>query len=233
MITITKICHDCPCCGQHFRSTTCTFKNILGPTTTDFFSKAAGEQYIHHLVHTCTFCGYSFEEPDKGEVSDHVKAFVREKITPQLKGGDVPSWRKFEYLAMIDEELGADTYSLGMHYLQAAWCCHDLEDPEEEERYRAMAIKHLSKAFKPSTMDRELLFFIPYLVAEQYRRIGNVKKANQWYDKVIKMDEEHPDRDFFVSLAIHQKDNPVEFMDDIMHPSGRLPVKEPARIKNP
>ena len=218
MITVAEIQFDCPCCRKRFPSTTSTFRNILGPTTTDFFAMAAGEQYIHHGVHTCPSCGYTFEGDDPGQVNEEVRLFVREKITPLLPGGDIPSWRRYELLATIDEALGGDFYSLAMYYLQAAWCCYDLKMPVEEARFRRKAIEFFRKAWRPRTMDWELIYLVPYLVAEQYRRIGDLRKAREWYDRVINLEEEHPDRKLFVSLALQQKSEPKELMGEIMHP---------------
>jgi uncharacterized protein (DUF2225 family) len=180
---------------------------------------AAGEQSIHYQVHTCTHCGFSCEEMEieTGELSEEVKKFVRENITPRLTGDEVPSWTKFEFLALIDESVGSDPYSLGMIYLHAAWSAYDLKRSEAEAHFRKEAIRFLEKAFSSENLDRELLYLIPYLVAEQYRRTGDEESALQWYGYINEMDEDHPDRDFFVSMADQQSTDPKEFMGDIIH----------------
>ncbi|MDF1536046.1 MAG: DUF2225 domain-containing protein [bacterium] len=217
MTTVKSVTFTCPCCGQDFTSHYCPTTNSLGPTTTDFFDMAAGEQPIHYKVHTCTHCGFSCEEMEKGELSRQVKKFVRDNITPKLTGDEIPSWTKFEFLALIDENVGSDPYSLGMIYLHAAWCAYDQKQTEAEARFRKKAIRYLEKAFTPETLDRDLLYLIPYLVAEQYRRTGEEESALQWYGYIIAMEEEHPDKVFFVSMAVQQSTDPKELMGEVMY----------------
>jgi uncharacterized protein (DUF2225 family) len=178
---------------------------------------AAGEQSIHYQVHTCSYCGFSCEEIEDDELSDEVRRFVRDNITPRIPAGEIPSWTKFEFLALIDERVGSDPYSLGMLYLHAAWCCYDLKHSEGETHFRKVTIEYLTRAFEPGGMDEDVLYMIPYLIGEQYRRLGERRKAIEWFERVIEMEEEHPDRDFFNSLALQQTIDPKEFMGDVIH----------------
>jgi uncharacterized protein (DUF2225 family) len=217
MTTIATIEFDCPCCGEHFETTTCTSTNNLGPTTTDLFAMAAGEQPIHHQVHTCPHCGFSCQDMEEGILDDEVKNFVAEVITPQLPDGPVPSWQKFTFVAQIDESVGADHYSLGMLYLHAAWCCYDLEHEKHEASCRLKAIEHLTLLMGDEELDDELKYVVPYLIAEQFRRIDDPESARQWYETVTKMTDEHPDRDLFVALAMQQMTDPKDTMGEVMH----------------
>lgn len=217
MTTIAEVTLHCPCCDRDFISYQCSPANSLGPTTTDFFDMAAGEQPIHYQVQTCTHCGFTCEEMESGELSEDVKKFVADKITPRLTGGDIPSWTKFEFLALIDESVGSDPYSLGMIYLHAAWCALDLKRTEAEAHFRKESIRYFETAFSPESLDRELLYLIPYLIAEQYRRTGDDESALQWYGFVLEMGEDHPDKDFFTALAASQSSDPKDFMGDIIH----------------
>lgn len=217
MTTVDTVTFNCSCCGQEFISRHCPSTNSFGPTTTDFFDMAAGDQPIHYQVHTCTHCGFSCEEMEQEELSDEVKKFVAENITPRLTGEEIPSWTKFEFLALIDESVGSDPYSLGMIYLHAAWCAMDLKRTEAETHFRKETVRLLEKAFSPENLDHELLYLVPYIIAEQYRRTGDEQSASQWYGYIIEMDEEHPDREFFVALATSQSTDPKELMGDIIH----------------
>ena len=217
MTTVDTVTFSCSCCGQEFISRHCPSTNSFGPTTTDFFDMAAGDQPIHYQVHTCTHCGFSCEEMEQEELSDEVKKFVAENITPRLTGEEIPSWTKFEFLALIDESVGSDPYSLGMIYLHAAWCAMDLKRTEAETHFRKETIRLLEKAFSPENLDHELLYLVPYIIAEQYRRTGDEQSASQWYGYIIEMDEEHPDREFFVALATSQSTDPKDLMGDIIH----------------
>jgi hypothetical protein len=178
---------------------------------------AAGEQSIHYQVHTCTNCGFTSEGIEDDDLSDDVKLFVRENITPLLPEDDIPSWTKFEFMALIDENIGSDPYSLGMIYLHAAWCCYDFKHSEAEIRYRDKVIHYLTEAFKSGELDEDLLYMVPYLIGEQHRRVGNISDAIQWYEHVVDMEKENPDRDFFLSLALQQTIDPKEFMGEIIH----------------
>jgi uncharacterized protein (DUF2225 family) len=177
----------------------------------------AGEQSIHYQVHTCPHCGFSCEEMEEGELRDEVRRFVREVITPQLSEEEIPSWKKFEFLALIDESLGSEFYTLAMLYLHAAWCCYDLKEKECEKHYRKMAIEYFLMEAGSEAMDPDLIYLVPYLLAEQYRRIGEEDEATRWYDRVMEIDEEHPDKGFFLTLAAQQKLSPKELMGEIIH----------------
>jgi uncharacterized protein (DUF2225 family) len=217
MTSVSRLEFHCPCCGEHYESDIRTSAGTPGLTTTDFFTMAAGEQSIHHQVHTCPHCGFSFEELEEGEIREDVRRFVRDIITPQLPEGEIPSWKKFEFLALIDESLGAGPYSLAMLYLQAAWCCYDQKKKEKEKHYRKRAIEHFIREMESGTMDEDLIYLVPYMLAEQYRRTDDTDKAARWYDLVIEMDMDHPDKGFFMTLAAQQNLDPKEFMGEIIH----------------
>jgi uncharacterized protein (DUF2225 family) len=178
---------------------------------------AAGEQSIHYQVHTCPHCGFTSEEIEDDDLSEDVKRFVRQNITPLLPKGDIPSWTKFEFMALIDENIGSDPYSLGMIYLHAAWCCYDFQHLEAEDHYRKKVIHYLTNAFETGDLDEDLIYMVPYLIGEQHRRVGNRNDAIQWYERVIEMEKENPDRDFFVSLALQQTIDPKDLMGEIIH----------------
>ncbi|MGD8353643.1 MAG: DUF2225 domain-containing protein [Pseudomonadota bacterium] len=217
MAPLSNVELNCPCCGGIYRSDILEPGTTPGPTTTDFFSMSAGEQPIHYQVHTCPFCGYSFEEMEEGEIRDDVRRFVSEVITPQLSGEELPSWKKFEFLALIDEVLGAGFYMVGMMYLHAAWCCYDLNYADGEKYYRERAIYQFLRELESDTVDQDLVYLIPYLLAEQYRRTGQSEEARRWYDRVMELDDSHPDSGFFMTLAAQQKLDPKEYMGEIIH----------------
>lgn len=218
MSSLTESDFMCLCCGEYYKSSVLTSDSTPGYTTTDFFTMAAGEQSIHYQVQTCPHCGYTCEEQEEGELRDDVRRFIREVITPQIQGEDeIPSWKKYEYLALIDEYLGAGSYSLGMLYLHAAWCCYELKLVECEKSYRKKAIPYFLQEIRSGNMDEDLIYLVPYLLAEQYRRTDNEEEASIWYRWVIEMNEDHPDRGLFMTLAAQQNLDPKEFMGEIIH----------------
>ena len=217
MTSVAVLELDCPCCGEQYTDTVHTSAGTPGLTTTDFFTMTAGGQSIHHQVHTCPHCGFTCEEMEEGELRDDVRRFVREVITPQLTDEEIPSWKKYEFLALIDDSLGSGHYSLGMLYMHAAWCCYDLKHEACEDHYRKRAIYHFLSTIESGEMDHDLIYLIPYLLAEQYRRTGDKDEADRWYDYIMEMDEDHPDSGFFMTLAAQQKLNPKEFMGEIIH----------------
>jgi uncharacterized protein (DUF2225 family) len=104
-----------------------------------------------------------------------------------------------------------------MLYLQAAWCCYDLNQKECEKHYRKRAIYHFLSEVESEDMDEELIYLVPYLLAEQYRRTGEEEEAAKWYGLVMEMDMDHPDKGFFMTLAAQQNLEPKEFMGEIIH----------------
>jgi uncharacterized protein (DUF2225 family) len=204
----------CPCCGKKYVADIMYSTIWSGEVSTDLLRFTMGKMPVNFLVHTCPACGWSGQEERPAPVPPEVQRFIRESITPRLKGRDVPPWRKWEYHALIRQAAGEDDFELGSIYLLAAQCARLGEEYDEEKRYRLRSIEHYVKAIKEENVPDDSVYQTTYLVGELYRRVGDTWKSREWYQKVLKMDLEHERQEFFVDLARRQMTTPGNFIDE-------------------
>jgi hypothetical protein len=109
---------------------------------------------------------------------------------------------------MIREASGADDLELGGTYLIAAQCARLGEQYDEEMEFRRLSIDHYLRALSEGNVPEDALYQTTYLVGELYRRVGDLWKSREWFQKVLDMDLEHERREFFQDLARGQMTQP-------------------------
>jgi hypothetical protein len=196
MTTLQQIELCCPVCTTRFRSQAVVATNAFGGKRTDFHERAAGTQPLAYLVHMCNRCGYAGAErefTDDTEVSTAVKARVWNELAPEfgcLRRGDsnrtvVTGSVKYEVVAKVQTWQCGDPRSIGECYLRAAWCCVDEDDTEAERYFRRKAAAMFAEALASfDGVPREERAVLTYLVGELWRRIGDLKMAAMWFDRV-------------------------------------------------
>jgi hypothetical protein len=69
--------------------------------------------------------------------------------------------------------------------LRAAWCCVDEADTEAERFFRRKAAWKFEEALSSyDGVAREERAVLTYLVGELWRRVGDVRQATAWFDRV-------------------------------------------------
>jgi uncharacterized protein (DUF2225 family) len=215
MTRLRKTSITCPCCDEKFSSDIMFSTIWSGKVSTDLLRFSMGTRVpVNYLVHTCPECGWSGQEEHPEPAPPEIRRFVRENITPDMKNREIPPWRKWEYHAHIKQAAGCGEMELGSVFLIAAQCARLGENYEEEKRYRLKSIDHYLKAVEKGEIPEDSLYQTTYILGELYRRVGNKWKSNEWYQKVLEMDQEHERRDFFVNLARQQMSAPRDYIDE-------------------
>lgn len=187
MTALRQIDLHCPSCSHEFSSQTVISTNAFGGKRTDFHERAAGTQPLPYQVHMCDRCGYSGAERDFTEHTD-ISPLVREHVWAELSqyvGAVASGSEKYEAAAKVADWQSADPRYIGDLWLRAAWCCVDEGDTEAERYFRRQAACSFEQALEfYDTVPRGERAVLVYLVGELWRRIGDLKQANAWFDLV-------------------------------------------------
>ncbi len=214
MTTLREIVLSCPVCGNSFQSQAVATTDAFGGKRTDFHELAAGTQPLAYLVHMCVECGYSGGEKDldtEGEVSPLLKEHVLNELTPCVSMSPLGS-AKYEAAAKVADWQGMDARGIADLQLRAAWCCVDEDDVEAERYFRRHAAWMFERALSEyDGVPAEERATLTYLIGELWRRIGDLKQAQLWFERVS--DEViDPDTQYWiVATAEQQMVNPQEW----------------------
>ncbi len=212
--TLRRIELSCPICGNSFQSQAVATTNSLGGKHTDFHELAAGTQPLAYLVHMCGECGYSGEERDfseEGEASPLLKEHVFKELAPKCPFSATGS-AKYEAAAKVAEWQGLEPRSVADLLLRAAWCCVDENDVEAERYFRRHAAWMFERAlsqFDGVTRDERAV--LTYLVGELWRRIGDLKRARIWFEKVPDEVIDFESQEWIIAASDQQLVNPQEW----------------------
>lgn len=221
MTTLRDVRLRCPVCERNFTSREVVSTNGFGGKRTDFQVRAAGEQPTPYLVHLCPTCGYAGRIELFAEDAVATPAVIERvwtELTPRLTAEGVTGSEKCEFAAKVALWAGASPSELGDLYLRASWCCVDEGDIEAERYFRRHAAWSFESALAEwdgvDSTDRALL---TYLVGELWRRIGDDRKAREWYDRVANEVVSSEQR-WIARLAKQQKNDPRDwFAGEMTH----------------
>ena len=178
----------CPVCALRFTSQTIVHTNSFGGKRTDFHERAAGTQPLPYYVHTCTRCGYTGSERAFGEAADVsplLKDHIWDELAPRLTGEAMPGSEKYEFAGKVAIWQGAEPRRVADLLLRAAWCCVDEGDIEAERYFRVGAARQFEAALASyDGVNPEERAVLTYLVGELWRRVGDTKRAHEWFTKV-------------------------------------------------
>jgi len=215
MTTLNLIELTCPVCENAFRSQTVVATNAFGGKRTDFHERAAGMQPLPYFVHLCTHCGYAGVERDFADGVD-VPPDLRASVLDQLQSAlqhELPSGSlKYDHAARVAEWQGSEPRYLADLYLRAAWCCVDESDTEAERYFRRKAAWRFAEALE--TFDGvpiEERAVLTYLIGELWRRIGDRRRAREWFDKVPTEITEPAAQAWVMEVAQQQRRSPREW----------------------
>jgi uncharacterized protein (DUF2225 family) len=215
MTTLRQIELVCPICYHRFTSQAVLSTNSFGGKRTDFHERAAGTQPLPYFIHTCARCGYSGSEKDFGdeaEVSPMLKEHVWDELAPKISAGAVSGSDKYEFAAKVAAWQGAEPRRIADLLLRAAWCCVDEGDVEAERYFRRQAAWMFERALSSyDGVDREERAVLTYLVGELWRRVGDTKKAREWFDKVADEVTNTQTQQWVMDAARQQRDYPREW----------------------
>jgi uncharacterized protein len=217
MTTLRHIELSCPICSNEFTSRAVLSTNSLGGRRTDFQELAVGAQPLPYLIHTCSKCGYTASERDFGEdveVAPTIKEHIWDELAPKVPDGPMTGSDKYEFAAKVAIWQGAAPRAVAELLLRAAWCCVDEDDTEAERYFRRGAAWKFQRAL---TIDdgvvREERAALTYLVGELWRRVGDMKRAREWFDSVPREIIDPRGQRWILAAAQQQRDNPREWFE--------------------
>lgn len=217
MTTLHLIELTCPICAHGFCSQTVVATNGLGGKRTDFHERAAGMQPLPYFVHLCVECGYAGVTRDFGpdvDPSDRLKERVWSDLAPALHEALPSGSLKYEHAAKVAEWQDADPRYLADLYLRAAWCCVDEADSEAERFFRRKAAWRFADALASyDGVPPEERAVITYLIGELWRRVGDDRQAQGWFDRVPDEVTEPALQEWVVDVASQQKTAPREWFN--------------------
>jgi uncharacterized protein (DUF2225 family) len=213
--TLRQIDLTCPVCENQFSSQAVLSTNSFGGTRTDFHERAAGAQPLPYFIHTCSRCGFSGSEKDfteEADVSPMLKEHVWDELAPKLSTGAVNGSDKYEFAAKVAIWQGCEPRRVADLLLRAAWCCVDEADTEAERYFRRQAAWMFEKALASyDGVEQDERAVLTYLVGELWRRVGDVKKAREWFDRVPCEILTPETQQWILDAARQQRDYPREW----------------------
>jgi hypothetical protein len=214
MTTLRQIELSCPICGNSFQSQAVVTTNAFGGKRTDFHERAAGTQPLAYLIHMCCECGYSGGERDfthEAEVSPLLKEHVLNELAPNLPQPTTGSG-KYEAAAKVAEWQGLEDRQIADLLLRAAWCCVDEGDIEAERYFRRHAAWAFERALaRYDGVGEDERAILTYLVGELWRRVGDLKKAGEWFERVVDEVTDEASQHWVLAAAEQQRTDPQEW----------------------
>ena len=207
----------CPNCRQQFTSALLPPGSLPGRRRTDFQLAADGLQPLPFEVHLCARCGFAgpaqwFEAEDLPfEVSQH----VWDDLAPRAAGGRLTASEKYEFAAKVATWSGASMREVADLWLRAAWCCVDEGDIEAERYYRRHAAWMFEDCLKEyDAVERDDRPAVTYLVGELWRRIGDEKRAREWFERVADEVTNEREQGWLIYWAKRQRVSPREWFTE-------------------
>jgi len=215
MTTLKQIELSCPICCNRFTSQAVLSTNSFGGKRTDFHERAAGAQPLPYFIHVCSRCGYAGSErdfSDEADVSPLLKEHIWDELAPKLADGVIPGSEKYEFAAKVATWQGAEPRRVADLLLRAAWCCVDEGDTEAERYFRRDAALTFEQALESyDGVDREERPVLTYLVGELWRRVGDVRRAAEWFCRVEEEVSDPTAQQWVLEAARQQRDCPREW----------------------
>jgi uncharacterized protein len=217
MTTLLRIELTCPVCFKTFSSQTVLHDDTSVRKRTDFHAQTAGVQPLQYRVHTCSYCGYTGSDRDFGDetqISPTIAAHVWDELAPKLPTGPMAGSDKYEFAAKVADWQGATPQRIGELLLCATWCCVDEGDVEAERYFRRKAAWMFEAALAswdsvaPNGRAR-----LTYLVGELWRRVGDLKAAAAWFDRVPSEIVAPWCQQWITNAAKQQRDYPREWFE--------------------
>jgi uncharacterized protein (DUF2225 family) len=196
--------------------------------------------YFIHLCSRCGYAGSERDFGEEAEVSPSLKEHVWDELAPRLAdaalsnsdsnpgggpgnggaGGSghtgaalaIAGSDKYEFAAKVATWQGAEPRRVADLLLRAAWCCVDEGDTEAERYFRRQAAWAFERALASyDGVERDERAVLTYLVGELWRRVGDINKAREWFDRVPGELTNPAAQQWVVDAARQQRDCPREW----------------------
>ncbi len=185
---------DCALCGRSFPVTKVRNRLRMVKQDTDFCTTYAEINPYYYDIWVCPHCGYAAQESWFGELSENqaakVKAFLKGKDVRIDFGGErscqqaLDTYRLALYYAQLTDQVAS---RMGGLFLRMAWLFRESEQHEQEQLALVEARKYYEKALmkEPLPIGNMSEIALEYIVAELYRRTGELDKAMSGFGRIV------------------------------------------------
>lgn len=183
--------YECPFCEKVFYSKRVkTSKIRVKSIDSDFCTFYRGENPLYYYILVCTHCGYTYSERSI-KISESKRDEIQQFLIENPMSLDFGEYRN-HFLAMmvldrvfvLGEILNERYILLGNYKLQLAWIYRLLKEEESEKECMDEALYYFHEAYEKDPHLVELAKIL-YILGELYRRLGDERKAVQYYSRII------------------------------------------------
>ena len=216
MTMIEEQSFTCPIDGEVFEDGIVMSTNQFGQHT-DFKPLVGGLFPFPFFVHACPKCGFAGSEEDfQAKYEEDFRDWVKSELSGELESGPLYGGLKYLLAARCARRLGRPGREVADLYLRGAWCAQEEETPGLEMRCRKEAAGLLEETLESGEIDAKERASMTYLVGELFRRLGDAKKAGEWFDMVAGEIVDPAEQAWVLKMAKIQKENPVDvFPEDL------------------
>ncbi|TFF84267.1 MAG: DUF2225 domain-containing protein [Promethearchaeota archaeon] len=210
MTTYSLIKLNCPVCKTTFSSGSigsCGFAS----KRTDFRPNYWGMNPVEFFYHLCPRCGFCASMKFIKKDIKHPEFIKKLKSLEPLNKENKLS-EKLERAAVCAELMNElkihlfNSFSLGNFWLEPYWWA---EEDTNIKKYGKIVISYFEKAFNEKMVPEDQIYCYKYLIGEICRRVGETKKANEFFDYVINELSDDTNNKFY-QLAVQQRNDPKE-----------------------
>ena len=213
-LQLIELC--CPVCDNHFRSRAVASADAPACQRTDFQEESPGRPALSFQIHMCDKCGFSGGErefTDPIAISRVVIDHVWSELAPNIADGCGAASEKYEAAAKVAEWRGDEWRQVAELWLRAAWCCVDEGDVEAERYFRRKAAWSFEAALSFDGVAAEDRALLTYLTGELWRRIGDLRQAREWFQRVPREVIDLGDQEWLIESARQQHDAPRDWFE--------------------
>jgi uncharacterized protein (DUF2225 family) len=221
MTTFEVLTLTCPICDKENRTQTIASLGWTGMKRTDFRENPI---MLPYLIHTCGSCGFTGIKTDFEAESEFrtVDKFMFRKFLTEIAGETAEGKHaladvRYELAAKIAIHEQRPKRTIGLLYLNAAWCAEEQQDYEAERFYRIKAAENLGQFISQPWISEDEMggdgkAVLCYLTGETWRRAGYVARAKIWFSEVAGMVVDSQRESWVVELANQQMTAPREYI---------------------
>lgn len=184
MTTINEVMVTCPLCGE------LSSMSIIGSAGSsgqdeDFCPQYWGANPLPFLLHSCHNCKFTVyaEDFEAFSLSKKDSASLLKELSKFNPKANPPSGtERFDLAGICYEILGLSECEMADLFLKASWSCR-LEEDKREKEFQQKAIRSFETALANNDVPEQELPAVTYLVGELYRRLGDKKKALDFYQR--------------------------------------------------
>ena len=141
-----------------------------------------------------------------------LKEHVWNELAPAITTGSVSGSEKYEAAAKVAEWQGMEARHIADLLLRAAWCCVDEGDVEAERFFRRKAAWKFEEALSGfDGVPRDERAVLTYLVGELWRRVGDCRHSNIWFNRVANEIVDTTTQQWVLDASRQQRDCPREW----------------------